>query len=138
MALLLKNLLVSSKEVDVEYPGIPGFKLKLAFLSRDIMQSIRKKSIRTVFKNRQTIEELNDELFLQLYAQAAIKGWSGLTLSSLELLVPVDISGQDPTAELEYSEENALFLMKNSANFDSFISETVTELGNFPTSSAAK
>jgi hypothetical protein len=37
-------------------------------------------------------------------------------------------------AELEYSEENALYLMKNSADFDSFISAQVTELGNFSSS----
>jgi hypothetical protein len=36
-------------------------------------------------------------------------------------------------AELEYNEENALQLMKNSTNFDAFISEQVTDLGNFST-----
>ena len=63
-------------------------------------------------------EELNDDLFLQLYVKASIKGWSGLKLEYLEQLAPVDITGQDPTDELPYSEENALFLMKNSSNFD--------------------
>jgi hypothetical protein len=73
-----------------------------------------------------------------LYAQASIKGWKGLKLRDLEQLVPVDISGEDPDGELEYTEENALFLMKNSSNFDAFVSETVTDLGNFQTSSAKK
>jgi len=41
-------------------------------------------------------------------------------------------------AELDYSEENALFLMKSSSNFDSWVSENVTELGNFQKISAAK
>lgn len=138
MGISLKALLVPSKEVEVDYPGLPGFKLKLNFLSRETLLNIRKKATKTTFKNRQTTEELNDELFLQLYAQACIKGWKGLKLRDLETLAPVDLSGQDPEDELEYSEENALFLMKNSANFDSFISETVSELGNFQTSSAKK
>jgi len=138
MGISLKTLLVPSKEVEVDYPGLPGFKLKLSFLSRETLLNIRKKATKTTFKNRQTQEDLNDELFLPLYAQACIKGWKGLKLSALETLVPVDLTGQDPEDELEYTEENALFLMKNSGNFDSFISETVSDLGNFQTSSAKK
>ena len=132
--LSLKNLLVPSKSLEVEYPGMPEFKVQVAFLSRETLQQIRKKATKTSFKNRQPVEELNDELFLELYVKAAVKGWSGLKLSYLEQLAPVDLSGQDLAAELEYSEENALYLMKNSTNFDSFVSEQVTDLGNFSTS----
>lgn len=133
MSLTLKNLLVPSKALEVEYPGMPEFKIQVAFLSRETLQTIRKKSTKTSFKNRQPVEELNDELFLELYVKNAIKGWTGLKLKYLEQLAPVDLSGQDVDAELEYSEENALYLMKNSTNFDSFISEQVTDLGNFST-----
>jgi hypothetical protein len=129
----LKSLLVPSKNVEVEYPGMPDFKIQLAFLSRETLQNIRKKATKTSFKNRQPVEELNDELFLELYVKATIKGWTGFKLAYLEQLAPVDLSGQDLDAELEYSEENALYLMKNSTNFDTFISEQVTDLGNFST-----
>lgn len=129
----LKNLLVPSKSLEIEYPGLPDFKVHVAFLSRETLQTIRKKATKTSFKNRQPVEELNDELFLELYVKASVKGWSGLKLSYLEQLAPVDLSDQDPNAELEYSEENALYLMKNSSNFDTFISEQVTDLGNFTT-----
>ncbi len=120
-----------SKAVDVEYPGMPGFVISVCFLSRETLQSIRKKSTKTTFKNRQPIEELNDELFLELYVKASIKGWKGLTLKYLEQLAPVDVSDEDLESELDYSEENALMLMKASTNFDAFISEQVTDLGNF-------
>jgi hypothetical protein len=134
MSISLKNLLVPSKSLEVEYPGMPDFKIQIAFLSRETLQTIRKKSTKTSFKNRQPVEELNDDLFLELYVKNAIKGWSGLKLKHLEQLAPVDLTGQDADAELEYSEENALYLMKNSTNFDSFVSEQVTDLGNFSTS----
>ena len=137
-SLSLKNLLVSSKSVELEYPGMPGFKINVSFLSREVLVGIRKKATKTVFKNRQTTEELNDDLFLQLYVEAAIKGWKGFKLSYLDQLCPVDLSGQDPEDELEFSSENALFLMKNSSNFDAFISEAVTDLGNFQNSNAKK
>lgn len=120
-----------SKKIEVEYPGMPGFEVSLAFLSRETLQTIRKKSTKTSFKNRQPVEELNDELFLELYVKATVLGWKGLKISYLEQLAPIDSSGLDPNDELEFSEENALFLMKNSSNFDAFVSEQVTDLGNF-------
>ena len=129
--LSLKTLLVPSKTVQVEYPGMPGFTVDVCFLSRETLQTIRKKATKTSFKNRQPVEELNDELFLELYVKASIKGWSGLTLKYLEQLAPVDVGSEDLDTELEYTEENALYLMKASSNFDAFISEQVTDLGNF-------
>lgn len=130
-ALSLKSMLVPSKEITVEYPGMPGFEIAVSFLSRETLQALRKKSTKTTFKNRQPVEELNDDLFLELYVKGCIKGWKGLKLKYLEQLAPVDISAEDAEAELDYSEENALYLMKSSTNFDSFISEQVTDLGNF-------
>jgi hypothetical protein len=127
----LKTLLVPSKSVTVEYPGMPGFTIDVCFLSRETLQSIRKKATKTSFKNRQPVEDLNDDLFLELYVKASIKGWKGFKLSYLEQLAPVDVSKEDSDAELDYSEENALMLMKASTNFDAFISEQVTDLGNF-------
>ena len=129
--LSLKTLLVPSKSVQVEYPGMPGFVVDLAFLSRETLLSIRKKSTKTSFKNRQASEEFNEDLFLQLYVENAVKGWSGFKLSYLEQLAPVNLTGQDLDNTLEYTPENALYLMKNSSNFDGFISEQVSDLGNF-------
>jgi hypothetical protein len=127
----LKTLLVPSKNVEVEYPGMPGFVVSLCFLSRETLQNIRKKATKTSFKNRQPIEELDDDIFLALYVKESVKGWKGLKISYLEQLAPIDASGMDSEDVLEYSEENALYLMKSSVNFDAFISEQVTDLGNF-------
>lgn len=129
--LSLKTLLVPSKTVEVEYPGLSGFKINVVFLSRETLINIRKKSTKTTFKNRQPVDELDDKLFLKLYVDAAVKGWTGLKLEYLEQLAPVDLSGQKMDEELPYDQDNALFLMQSSANFDAFISETVTELSNF-------
>ena len=126
----LKTLLVPSKEIDVEYPGMPGFVVSVSFLSRETLQNIRKKATKTSFKNRQPVEELNDDLFLELYVKASVKGWKGLQVRYLEQLAPVDVAGMKEDDELEFSEENALYLMKASSNFDAFISEQVTDLSN--------
>lgn len=127
----LKTLLVPSKETEVEYPGLPGFKIQVSFLARETLQKLRKKSTVTTYKQHQPVENVDDDLFLKLYVQAVIKGWSGLTLEYLEKLAPIDLKDMDRSMELPYSEEEALFLMKNSVDFDSFISKQVSELGNF-------
>lgn len=136
--LSLKTLLVPSKSVQVEYPGMPGFVVDLAFLSRETLLNIRKKSTKTTFKNRQAADEFNEDLFLQLYVENAVKGWTGFKLSYLEQLAPVDLKGQNMEDTLEYTAENALYLMKNSSNFDAFVSEQVTDLGNFSTTNSSK
>lgn len=132
----LKDLLVPSKEIELEFPGMPDFKINVVFLTREALVGIRKKATKTTFKNRQPIEELDDDLFLQLYTEAAIKNWSGLKISYLEQLAPIK-TGIAPEDTLGYSKENALFLMKSSANFDGFISEKVTELTNFTKTSTS-
>ena len=93
-----------------------------------------KKSTKTTFKGRQTQEDFNEDLFLELYVDAAIRGWSGLKFKYVDLLAPVDVSKFDPEDDLGYSKENALMLIKNSTDFDSFVSERVNDLGNFATS----
>jgi hypothetical protein len=127
----IKTLLVPNKTVETEFPGLPGFKIKLCFLSRETLTTIRKKSTKTVFKNRQMTEDFDEDLFLQLYVQNTIKDWSGLTLEHLSKLVPIELGDRDPATTVDFSDENALSLMKNSTNFDSFITEQVTDLGNF-------
>jgi hypothetical protein len=130
----LKSLLVPSKTIEVDYPGFSGFKLQINFISRDNLINLRKKSTKTTFKGRQTQEDFNEDLFLELYVDAAIRGWSGLKFKYVDLLAPVDVSKFDPEDELGYSKENALMLIKNSTDFDSFVSERVNDLGNFATS----
>lgn len=130
----LKSLLVPSKTIEVEYPGFSGFKLQINYISRDNLINLRKKSTKTTFKGRQTQEDFNEDLFLELYVDAAIRGWSGLKFKYVDLLAPVDVSKFDPEDDLGYSKENALMLIKNSTDFDSFVSERVNDLGNFATS----
>lgn len=134
----LKSILSTTKSVEVEFPGHPDFKVNLNFLSREELVKIRKKATTTSFKRGAPVENFNDELFLKLYTESAIKGWSGLKLSILEKLAPVEIAESDKDAELEFNQENALYLMKTSTDFDTFISDTVGDLANFPSASGKK
>ena len=136
----LQSMLLPEKVVSFDFPGCPDFEVKLAFLSKESNQAIFKKCQVQKFdsKTRQPITEFDDELFLQLYVKAVIKGWKGLKLKYLRDLVLVEVPANKEDEELEYSEDNALELMKNSTIFDNWISEVISDLGNFTKNNSKK
>ena len=129
----LKSLLVDSKTTWVEFPGLDGFEVELANLSRKELTNLRKKCTINKFnrKIRQFEDELDDEKFVKEFAKATVKNWKGLKLEYLEDLLLVDLKDQDPSTEMEFSVENALVLVENSTEFDNWLNEVVFDLENF-------
>jgi hypothetical protein len=136
----LKNMLLSEKVVTFDFPGCDGLTFDLNYLSKESNQALFKKCQRTKFdtKTRQPIQEFDEDLFLQLYVKAIIKGWKGLKLKYLSQLVLADIAAGKDEEELDYSEDNALELMKNSVVFDNWVSEVISDLGNFTSNSSTE
>jgi len=129
----LKSLLTPSKTVSIEFPGLDGFTVKLTYLSREELLKLRNRSVKQVLnkKTRAYEEQLDNDKFLTEYCKAIIKGWKGLKYKYLEELLLVDTSTVNPEDELEWNDENAELLMKNSSDFDNWVSESVGELENF-------
>jgi hypothetical protein len=129
----LKKLMVDTKAVWVDFPGLKGFEVEVANLSRKELTGLRKKCTTTKFdrKTRQAVEEIDEEKFVTEFSKAVIKNWKGLSLAHLETLLLVDIDGQDPAKELEYSEDNAETLVSSSAEFDTWLNEVAFDLDNF-------
>jgi len=131
----LKALLVDSKTAWVDFPGLEGFELELANLSRKELVSLRKRCTSNKFDRKLRIfnEELDETKFIKEFSQAVIKNWKGLKLAYLEDLILVDLKGQDPEEEMVYSQENAQVLVENSQEFDNWLNEVVFDLQNFRT-----
>ena len=129
----LKSLLVDSKTTWVEFPGLDGFEVELANLSRKELVNLRKKCTQSKFnrKTRAFEESLDDEKFVKEFSEATIKNWKGLKLLYLEDLILVDLKGQNLEDEMEYTLENALVLVENSSEFDNWLNEVVFDLENF-------
>ena len=129
----LKSLLVDSKTTWVEFPGLDGFEVELANLSRKELVNLRKRCTQNKFnrKTRQFEEVLDDDKFVIEFTSATVKGWKGLKLKFLEDLVLVDIKGEDPEKELPFNEENSQLLVENSNEFDNWLNEVVFDLENF-------
>ena len=129
----IKNKIVKESSTWVEFPDIDGFEISLQYLTRDDLMKIRNASLTYKFnkRTRQREEEIDNEKFLESYAQKAIRDWRGLKMKHLPILLPVDISGDDPNEDVEYSEEDAIELLKNSTIFDQFVTDTMNDFEQF-------
>lgn len=129
----LKSLMVDTKSAWISYPGLPGFEVHVTNLGREKLVALRKSCIETKFhrKTRLPEEVLDEKKFIRAFTDATIKDWRGLKLGYVEQLMLVDISGENPESELEYTQENAELLVSNSGDFDTWMNEVVFDLENF-------
>ena len=129
----LASLLTPSKTVQVDFPTLNGFSVDLCYLAREELIKLRSRCVSQKLnrKTRAFEETLDEDKFLTEYCKAVIKGWKGLKYKYLEELLLVDISNLDPEGELEFNVENAETLMKNGADFDTWVTEVTGDLENF-------
>ena len=130
----IKSLLVSGdKTIDVDFPDIEGFVVTISYVPREDLVKIRNQALVYKFnkRTRQREEEVDNDKFVEAYAERVIKGWKGLKIKHLPKLLPADISSLNPEDEIVYSQEEALELLKNSSIFDQFITDTVNDLEAF-------
>jgi hypothetical protein len=130
----LKNLVLTTKVAEVDFPGLEGFKLKIAAMSREASRKLKESSeiSKIDAKMRMPVKELDEVKFIDGFAQAAIKGWTGLKYKYLPELMLVDLASiENLESEVEYNQENAVMLLSHSAIFDAWINDQVFSLDNF-------
>jgi len=100
---------------------------------------LRKKATTTKFnkKSKQPEEDVNGELFQDLYIKAVIVGWSGFKYKYLTKMLPVNTSKipveeyKEDEGDFEYTPANASVLMKNGGDIDNWISAELEDIENF-------
>lgn len=135
----LTKLIVPISTTKVDYPGHPGFEVELAYLTKEELMKLRDKCVTHKLdrKTRQMKEDLDSDLFQEVYINAILKGWDGLKYKYLRSMIPVDLSDipedeyKDGDGELEYSEANAQALMKNGVDFDNWVTSVLDDVENF-------
>ena len=132
----LKSLLSSTSTISIEYPDpdLKGFKIDVQYMSRDLLQKLRKQATTMGFNKttRQPEETVDDDLFYKLYVGTAIKGWKGLKFIYLNDLMPVDLSEvPDKEAEFPFTDEAAITLVQNSPTFDTWIMAVINDVSLF-------
>ena len=127
----IKNLVVAEKIVELAFPGIPDFKVRIKYQGRQAIRELAKKAmVHSIGPDMKKTEQLDIELFNKLFVNSCVLGWSGLTMENLSKLVLID-TPEDPKEEVEFSGENAEYLLSASESFDRFINSAVSDLDTF-------
>ena len=135
----LSTLIVPISKTTIEYPGYLGFEVDLAYLTKDELMKLRDKCTTQKLdrKSRKMQEEVDPDLFQEVYINAIIKGWKGLKYKYLRSMIPVDLSSiEDEEDCLEYSESNAQLIMKNGVDFDNWVTSVLDDVENFTKNSS--
>lgn len=131
----LSQLVVQTKTAKEEFPGLEGFVVEFSAVSREVSRRIQKESEVTKIDRKragQAYTEIDEDKFVDKFASEAIKGWKGLKYKYLPELVLVDLSSvEDLEEEVEYNQDNAIMLLKNSTVFDNWINDRVFDLESF-------
>lgn len=129
---MLTNLKITTKVVKVPHEKYPSFVLELAYVSREDLTEIRKVNTSIKFNSvtRQREEVVDSEAFLAEYVKRAIKGWSGLTIGIVKKLVPIETLELDGK-EVPFSYKDALWLVRNSSDFDTYFSDLMNQIDVF-------
>lgn len=132
----ITQYLTTKLEAWVPLEGFEPFEVKVAYLSREELTKIRNAVTRVAFnpKTRQREDTIDNELFIKEFVKAVVLDWKGLTLDIASKFLPLSIpSDVDSSQVIEFSQENALDLSKNSPVFDSFLNDVCFDLERFRT-----
>jgi hypothetical protein len=132
----LTTYLKTKLEAWVPLEGFDGFEVKVAYLSREELTKLRNSVTRVAFnpKTRQREDNIDSELFVKEFVKAVVLDWKGLTLDIASKLLPLDVPADvDLSQEIEFSQESALDLSKNSPVFDGWLNDVTFDLERFRT-----
>lgn len=130
----LGSYLTNKLEAWFDVEGFPGFKVKVAYLSRQRLSDIRKAATRSKMnhRTREMEETLNEEVFMKAYIEESILDWEGFTIGAAKELMPLSVPAEitDDTV-VDYSSDEARSLVENSTYFDGWLSEVTADLSRF-------
>lgn len=134
MKLNLAALALSSKTAEFDFPGLPGFKVKLTYLSREARRKLQDSCKVQKYDEQSGLPymDLDVDKYTEEYVKATINGWSGLTLEKVAKLMLINQEQvEDPDAEIEFDLDTAKQLVKLSERFDTWVTSKLALIDNF-------
>lgn len=126
----LSKLIIPSKPMEFEYPGIEGLIFTISHLSRTKITDMRKKHTKLV-KNKITntfMDELDEDGFMKEYTTTILTGWEGLNTDNLQNFLVIE---ECDLIDVPYNEENAYLLMMNSQDLEQWVADKLVDIENF-------
>lgn len=129
--LSIAKLAVSTRKAQFKYKD--SFEVELCYISKGKLEEIRKDCQVMKIDEATGISypELDGDKFQERYAESIITGWKGLTGNILAGMLLIDEEELDLEEEIDYSPENALYLIRNCSRFDAWLRGKLDSLDNF-------
>lgn len=128
--MLLKNAVKVEQVKAFNWELVPGVEFELCYQGRKAQTETYKEGYVTIVDEKGTRQEFDNKKFTVQFAQKTIKGWKGLTLRHLEAWMLIE-EDQDLDQEIEFCQENALFLLENWKAFEDWVIITVHSIERF-------
>lgn len=113
-----------------------GLSFKLRYITKANLQRLVKLCVTQVYddKVKGRREKLDNDKFVELFCREAVLGWEGATLRILSGLAPIDTSTfteEQLDMPLEFSQENLIYVMRNSFDLDEFLQAAACDIKFF-------
>lgn len=128
--MLLQNKVKVEKIKAFNWDLFPGVEFELAYQGRKQTTNNLRSGYVTVVDGDKVHQEFSQEKFSENFVKSAIKGWKGLKLKHVQEWMLVD-EDQDLEEEVEFCQENALFLYENWKPFEDWVSQVVHNVDRF-------
>jgi len=124
------------KEATVTVPllNLDSVEITICKISPEELLDIREKCIIGKKFNKITKdfdENIDNKKFLQMYADAVIKGWSGLKGKHLKKLMLVNLPEELLEEEVECNKKNKTELLSRSSEVDDFVTSVLSDVSVF-------
>lgn len=129
----LKALHQKDKRAIFTYPN-SDFKVEIRFLQPSEVDRINQEC--QVMKYNKNLKgeflELDNDKFVSELAKYCVVGWTGLTFAVASDLLPLDESAiEDMSEEIEYCEEDAVEIIRESATLSEWVLKRARDLKTF-------
>lgn len=128
--MLLKNKVKTEKIKAFSWDLFPGVEFDLAYQGRKQTTDNLRSGYITVVEGTEVRQEFSADKFSQSFVAQTVKGWRGLKLKHVQEWMLVDET-QDLEEEVEYCQENALFLYENWKPFEDWVAQVVHSVEQF-------
>lgn len=120
---------------DFTFDRLPTVKFRVAHITRsDGLVKIQERARRIEWdkEQRMNVQTLDADVLAADLAGAIMRGWTGLTVETLAVLVPLDVGeGVDAKTPIPFTPETAVYLLKNGNEFSKWVTTTASDPANF-------
>lgn len=129
--LSIAKLAVSTRKASFKY--MRDFEVEICYISKSKLEEIRKNAqvMKTDDETGMPYTDIDRDKFQEEYASTIITGWKGLTGETLARMLLIDEEDLDLDEEIDYSVDNAIYLIKNCEKFDAWLRGKLSNLDNF-------